>query len=543
MKKLHKYLINALMLSGVAFVMKTAAVIFQVYIANQVGAEALGLHGLFSGVYGFAITFATSGVHLAATRLTAEALGARGGEVDIRRGMRKCFWYSFSFGLTASVGLYLLTPVLASCLLDEPRVGVSLRILSFALLPIALSSAMNGYFTACRRVYKNAVSQVFEQIVRISATVILLGSLWKDTDPAHACVILVLGSTASEIASFALSALFYLFDRRRYPADRSRAADHRFTRQLCQIALPVAFSSYIRSGLLALEHALIPQGLRKSGSSRTEALEAYGILNSMVFPIILFPTAIISSFSGLLIPELAECRAQKNQKEISYIAARVYSLALWFSIGVSAVLCCFAEEFGMVIYGNVQAAKYIRLLAPLIPVMYLDTTTDAMLKGLGQQVYSMVINIADALISVILVWILLPQQGIDGYILTVYIAEIFNAVCSITRLLSISHMQVRVTKWVFKPLLCAVGSTTIAYLLARLPLISALSATPRLCVHVLSAAIAYMMLLCGIRAVDTEEYQWIRSIFTAKSADDGEKASPHRSVRGCQGTIISHQKE
>ena len=94
MKKLHRFLINALLLSGVALLMRTVGVIFQVYIANRVGAEALGLHGLFSGVYGFAVTFATSGVHLAATRLTAESLGSSHNERDIRAGMRRCFCLS-----------------------------------------------------------------------------------------------------------------------------------------------------------------------------------------------------------------------------------------------------------------------------------------------------------------------------------------------------------------------------------------------------------------------------------------------------------------
>ena len=514
MKKLHRFLINALLLSAVAFLMRTVSVIFQIYIANRVGAETLGLYGLFSGVYGFAVTFATSGVHLAATRLTAEALGNKQHPYDVRRGLRQCLRYSFCFGLTAAVGLYLLTPLLADYLLDEPRVVSALRILSFALLPIALSSAMSGYFTACRRVYKNAIAQVFEQAVRITATVILLALFCKDTDPARGCVILVLGSTASEIASFLLSALFFWLDCRHYPTDEDRNEDRQFLKKLCGIALPVAFSSYIRSGLLTLEHALIPQGLRKSGASRTQALESYGILNSMVFPIIFFPTAIITSFAGLLVPELAECRARGNQKEISYIAGRVYSLALWFSIGVSAILCCFAEEFGMVIYDNPQAAQYIRLLAPLIPIMYSDTATDAMLKGLGQQVYSMIINIADALISVILVRLLLPQYGIYGYIITVYIAELFNAVCSITRLWTVSKMRPRIVKWVFKPLLCAIGATTITYLLAHLPLFTSLLPLPQLCAHTVITALIYLLLLLGIQSVENEEILWFKSIFT-----------------------------
>ena len=528
MKKLHRFLINALLLSAVALLMRTVGVIFQVYIANRVGAEALGLYGLFSGVYGFAVTFATSGIHLAATRLTAEALGNPQGITDIRRGMGRCFCYSLCFSLCASLFLFSGASWLAIHFLDEPRVIKPLKILSLALIPISLSSAMSGYFTACRRVYKNAIAQVSEQAIRIGGTVFFLGILCRDNSPEQACIALVLGSTLAEIASFLFSALFYFFDRRQYPNTKASIGRSKLTAKLCNIALPVALSSYIRSALLTLEHALIPKGLRKSGASRTQALESYGILNSMVFPVILFPTALIGSFSGLLIPELAECRARDNRREISYIAERVYSLALWFSIGTAAILCCFSEEFGMVIYGNSQAARYIRLLAPLVPVMYLDSTTDAMLKGLGQQVYSMVINISDALISVILVWTLLPQMGIDGYIITIYIAEIFNAGCSIARLLHVSEMRPRLVKWVFKPLLCAVGATTMVYIIARLPMFTVLQSVPRLCLHVFFTVILYCAFLCTIHAVEAEEFAWIKNMFSNHNDLDCTDKRPPR---------------
>lgn len=528
MKKLHRFLINALMLSGVALLMRTVGVIFQVYIANRVGAEALGLYGLFSGVYGFAVTFATSGVHLAATRLTAEALGSKQSQSEVRAGMKRCFCYSLCFSVCAAIVLFTAAPVIAIELLDEARVIRPLKILSFALIPISLSASMSGYFTACRRVYKNAVAQIWEQSVRILCTVIFLTLLCHDDDPERACIALVIGSTLSEIASFALSALLYFFDRQRYPTERHATQGSQLTRKLCGIAMPVALSSYIRSGLLSLEHALIPQGLRKSGASRAQALQSYGILNSMVFPIILFPTALISSFSGLLVPEMAECRARGNRREISYIAERVYSIALWFSIGTAAVLCCFAEEFGMVIYNNPQAARYIRMLAPLVPVMYLDTTTDAMLKGLGQQVWSMVINIADALISVLLVYFLLPHMGIEGYILTVYIAELFNAVCSIVRLLTVSQMRPHVVKWVIKPLLCAIGATTMVYLLSGLSAWAALPAVCQLILHVVLTIIVYLLLLCGIHAIEAEEFHWLKRILSIRAKKEIPRDSKHR---------------
>ena len=125
-------------------------------------------------------------------------------------------------------------------------------------------------------------------------------------------------------------------------------------------------------------------------------------------------------------------------------------------------------ELGEVLYHSAEVGDFIRRLAPLVPIMYLDTATDGMLKGLGQQVYSMNVNIADALISVIAVALLVPRIGIAGYLVTIYITELFNASLSILRLLKISGFRPRLASLLLRPLLAAVGAAALARLLFSL---------------------------------------------------------------------------
>jgi stage V sporulation protein B len=91
--------------------------------------------------------------------------------------------------------------------------------------------------------------------------------------------------------------------------------------------------------------------------------------------------------------------------------------------------------------------------------MYLDTSVDSILKGLGHQFYCMIINIIDSLLSVILVWVLLPRYGIMGYIITVYFTEIINATLSITKLLCVTKVRFKVFAWVAKPIIAIIAST------------------------------------------------------------------------------------
>ena len=64
----------------------------------------------------------------------------------------------------------------------------------------------------------------------------------------------------------------------------------------------------------------------------------------------------------------------------------------------------------------------------------------------------MQINVIDSLISVFLVLTLTPWLGIYGYVITIYVTEIFNATFSILRLLKKTSFKPRISKWIIKPL-------------------------------------------------------------------------------------------
>ena len=74
MKNKQKFLFNGLLLALVSLLMRTISVSFNVYVSGLVGAQAMGLIALISGVYGFAVTLATSGIHLATVRTISARL-------------------------------------------------------------------------------------------------------------------------------------------------------------------------------------------------------------------------------------------------------------------------------------------------------------------------------------------------------------------------------------------------------------------------------------------------------------------------------------
>ena len=173
MKTKRQYLLNALLMTAVALLMRTVTVSFNVYVSNRVGAEAMGLLSLVSSVYGFAVTLATSGIHLATVRTVAERLERSHG-AENKRCLRACLSYAACFGALATVLLFALARPIGVSLLRDGRTVRALQMLSLTLIPIALSSVLNGYFTAVRRAWKNALTQIAEQGVKITFTGYLL---------------------------------------------------------------------------------------------------------------------------------------------------------------------------------------------------------------------------------------------------------------------------------------------------------------------------------------------------------------------------------
>ena len=362
-----------------------------------------------------------------------------------------------------------------------------------------------------RRPWKNAAVQVFEESIKIGVTMYLL-TFYFAKDVESACRVLVLGGAVAEVFSFLLEWLLYALDKRKHLGKKifHQVGDGK---KLLSITLPIAATTYIRSGLITLQHILIPEGLRQSGASHAAALVAYGSIQSMALPVILYPAALMYAFSGLLVPELAEAEVRDHRRHIHYMISRVWSLSLLFAFGVAGVLICFSGEIGAALYPNSDAGYYIRILAPLIPIMYLDTATDAMMKGLGEQMHSMKINVADAALSVILVLILIPKFGILGYVITIYASELFNTVCSITHLLMVSRTPVRVCKWVYKPLFCIVLATSAVRFLLEKSTLRIESAALSILFHVAAVILVYVALLRLTRAVEKEDVAWVKRLF------------------------------
>lgn len=448
LNKIRIFFINGVILTITSLILRTIGVSFNVYISNKIGTEAIGVYQLVMSIYMLTITLATSGINLACMRIVSEELACNL-EKNIKKAVSKCLVYSLFFGIFSCIILLISAPFISQTCLHNKISEIPFYVIAISLPFVSMSSCINGYFSAVRRVIKNASIQIFEQILKIIIISYLL-NVFMPSGIDFACLSLVLGTTFSEIISFFCSYILYIFDKNRYKC--SKNISQKFSKKILNISLPIAFTSYVRSGLSTLKQILIPIQLEKSGMSCGYSLSSYGIINGMVMPLILFPSTIINSFSILLIPEFSYYNIKNETQKINNIISRIFKYIFIFSICISGIFLCFSDELSVIIYKNINVSKFIKLLCPLIIFMYIDTVVDSILKGLDKQTSVIGINILDLLISISFIYFILPVYSIYGYICVIFISEIINSILSCKELFNSIHFKINYINWIFKPI-------------------------------------------------------------------------------------------
>lgn len=430
LRKTKIFFINGIILTITAFIMKSIGMLFNLYISHKIGSEAIGIFSLVMSVYLFAVTLSTSGLSLACTYIVSEQF-AQKNFFDGLKAVKSSLLFSLLLGLGSSLIVLLFSTNISQNWLNSMISPTPFYFISLSLPFISVSSVLNGYFSAVRKGYKSAFSQICELIIKIGLTLFLLND-YSHKNVESICISLILADVISEICSCCLLFILYHIDKSKY---YTRAIPHiTFKKRLFKIAFPVFITSCIRSGLSTFKQFIIPSRLVLFGLPYTIALSEYGKINGMTMSILLFPNVFILSFSNLLIPEFSSLLAKKCKKRILEICQKVLWVAFAFSICISFIFFFFAHEISLIIFHNLECAKYIKMLSPLILFIYTDNILDSMLKGINRQFEVMMGNILDLLLTIGVLYFFLPSLGIVGYLIAIIISEVFNFCLSLFQL-------------------------------------------------------------------------------------------------------------
>ena len=429
-----------------------------VYITNKIGTTVLGSYSLIMNVFNFLVTVSLFGIPLAITKLVSEndeLKKDKAIEMSSKIACKICAIIS----VLVCIFTVLNRDLLVSFFLHNSTSSDIFIILGASLPFIALTSCFCGYFNALRKVNKPVSYEFLTHVIRSTTIIVLLKLAF------HAYKTFAIGLFLSEFISFLYSYKLFKKDIKYYATSKEKVVKRTIVKDIFRISLPLSFTTFVRSGLSTLKHTLIPLRLQKFGFSYDFALSRYGIIHGIALPFILMPSIFINSAASLLLPEYSRYFASNNTEKIKKLTEKIFKLTINISLYISFIIYIASDYICFKLYNNIEVSYYVKILTPLICIIYLDYIADSILRGLDLQVSVMKINILDLIISITLIYFGIPYLGTWGYILVLYVSEYLNGLMSINQILNKARINFKYFEWIIKPLTCLFTSFFILKLL------------------------------------------------------------------------------
>lgn len=424
------FLQNIIILSLSSLLIRGLGMIFTVRLAAVMGAEMLGRYRLIISIYVFFLLLCTSGISVTVTRLTGDLLAKNEfGKAAFVRD--KALQLSLITGVIIGLIMIGVSFILPKQIFGEGA-SSAVRLLGISLPFGGFSAALRGYFTAKRKILRNCGEQLLEQLSEIIIFFSIAGNLSKLGISPLLCA--AFSTTSAEIISFIYCIILWYYDKKcNYKAERFIG----IYKIAMPIFIPCTASAGLRSALSTVENSLIPVGLMTFGAEREAALSEYGIISGMALPCVLLPSVFILPFSQLIVTELSRERTLMHKKNIRRIAVKSLKIVIIYSLIMMLPYLIIPDKIASSLGYCREAGFYMRVLAPLIPLSFLDSAVDGMLKGLDCQKSYFRINIIESVLRVIMALTLVPILGSAGVIAIIIFGELINVTLSLWKLLDI----------------------------------------------------------------------------------------------------------
>lgn len=512
----QKILAGALIILVASVITRVLGFVFRVYISNRLGAEGMGLYQLVLSLYMLLVTFATSGITVAVSKMVAEQREANK-YGSSRAVLRMAIAYSFVISITASVALFIFAKPLGVYILHDERTILSLCCLAPSLPFMAISACIKGYFFALQDSLKPSSAQVIEQVAKMGFAMGIL-YFWLPLGDAFGCAATVLGMTIGEIVSCGYIIATYYATRKPESIKKQR----RILREMIGITVPIQTSSTFHSLLRLFENLLIIYALRLfAGGDSKIAISAYGILKGMVLPLLMFPTSLLQALVTTLIPEVAGANVCGKKNSVARAVKKVLQLTLMMSVILVALFLIFPAQVGEMLYHEPMVEGILIKLCWICPLMYLEMVTVGILNAIGEQLAPMRYNMIDSVLRMGLIYLFVPKGGMNAFLFIMILSNLFTSLLNLRRLLKVTGVRMMWKDWIIFPAIAA----GCAGLFSRLLYSCFFEGNYSMPIGVLFCCVitcfSYVILLFLLRCVTMKDIRWVKSAISSPKKDAG----------------------
>ncbi len=425
-----------------------------VLLNAKLGAEGIGVLTLAASFFRLACMIAGGNAFLCVSRFVSEELGK-----PLRHPagiLRHCIFVSMTLSCVTMLAVCLFAEALGAKFLHDASLTAPIRHMAYVLPCVTLAACMKGWCNALCKAGLCAAADGVEFALH-SGFMVIAAVLFQ---PQKASVLCDLTAWSSGIASVG-EILFLLLFLPKLRAGRTGAVSLNIWGYF-RLAVPVMAGSALTSGLSAANDALVPFTLRQAGNSAAEALSQFGIFEAMILPTLFFPSTILCSLAGILVTEIARAHMAGESERIRSLSMRTICRTIGFSVFVTLILLTFGDEIGVLLGGGEIAGRMIRLLAPVVPFIYLEIVLESIIKGMGAQVFSSLNYLCEYAVRISIVLVCIPLMGFYGIVLSYYASNILGNTARLIVVFRRTGMRFDAVRLVMIPLFAAVVSTQVS---------------------------------------------------------------------------------
>jgi len=401
-----------LILGGI--VTKILGFIIRIIYTRIVGPEVIGLYSLVTPTYSLLITIATLALPTTISKLVAEN---KNNNIKI---ISTATILIMLINFIVVIFMILSAKFIAINLLHEERCYLLIIAMSFTFPIISISSIIKGYFYGKQNMIPNVVSNIIEQLIRGLLIYIFVPLIIEKSEILAACS-LFLFSFIEELISIIINLLFL---PRNIKIKKNYLIPDKYTlKNILNISIPTVSSRIIGNIGYFFEPIILKNLLLYSGYSNNYILVEYGAYNAYTLTILTVPSFFITAISSSLIPEISKhYLAKKNRLVIKRLKEALF-FSLLIGITYSILLMFFGSNILDAIYNTNMGLTYIKILAPIFPLLYIEAILISFLQALDKAHITMRITIVGVIIKLI---VLAITSLLHIGLLSLIVAEIIN---------------------------------------------------------------------------------------------------------------------
>ena len=476
-KTASSFMKNVAMLICSQLLIKLLGFIYRLVITNIEGFGDTGLGYYSAGyqVYAILLTLSSTGRPSVISKLVSERTA-----IGDTKGAQRIFKIAFSFfatiGLILSIGLFFGADFIATHILNVPDVAPVMRVLSPAIVFVAMSAVFRGYFSGTQNMKPTSVSQTLEQFFNCVLTITFV----------YACVgrdayIMAaagnLSTTCAILISFSYLVMYYRKNKINTSNSIESPEKNKSNKQLLKlilgISLPITVSSLITVISGFIDTATVSncmQSAYRGIESSKEALEqiamsATGIL-SKVDTLVSFPLAVNFAFSTALVPAVSEALAKKDKSTASRRLSFSFFASLIIILPCAVGYISLAQPILNMIYPTAsEGAGVLQIASVTMILTALSQTMTGGLYGVNKSKIPAIAAGLGAVVKFILNMILItnPNIGIYGASISSFIYQVIVFVICYRVLNGSINMHIKFREHILKPVISVVGMGIIVY--------------------------------------------------------------------------------